>query len=153
MKLFCFYGNKNKDTTPVSLSRILDLAETDPLSYKNEGDQINITMLPPANATGDITDENSGNEDGSEAINNLPGSMLLASAEVDRERNTTTENDDKLAKNKPKERKFMNQSGTGSTPTWPVTRFPKYLLMLTWMKLKQKNYHHWAVLNFSLMMS
>ena len=47
MKLFRFYRNKNKDTTPESLSRILDLAENDSLSHKNEDDLIKITILPP----------------------------------------------------------------------------------------------------------
>ena len=108
-------------------------------------------MLTPTNATGDITDEDFGDEDGSGRINNLPGSMLLASAEVDCERNTPAEDDDEPAKKQ--KRKPIYQSGTGSTPTWPVTRLPGYLLMLTWMKLKQKNYRHWAISNFSLMMS
>ena len=118
MKSFRFYGDKNKNTTPASLSRILDLAENDPLSHKNEDDQIKITIVPPTNATGDITDK-----DGTEIINNLPGSMLLASAEVDRERNRVTEDDAEPAKKKPK-KKPIHQSGTGSTPTWPVTRLP-----------------------------
>ena len=108
MKPFRFYGNKNKDTTLASLSSLLDLAENDPLSHKNESSRIKIAILPTANATGDITDENSGNEGGSGTINVLPGSMLLPSASVNCERNTATEDDDKLAKKKPKKRKFMN---------------------------------------------
>ena len=98
MKPFRFYGNKN--TTPANLIRILDLAENDPLSHKNEDNQIKFTMLPPTNATGEITHEDPGNEDGLGTINNLPGSMLLASAEVDLERNTATEDDDEPAKKK-----------------------------------------------------
>ena len=75
MKPFCFYGNKNKDTTPKSLSRIIDLAENDPLSNKNEDEHIKIAILPPTNATGDIADEDSADEDRSGTINNLPGSV------------------------------------------------------------------------------
>ena len=104
MKSFRCYGNKNKNTTPAGSSRILDLAENDPLSHKNKDDQIKITTLSPTNATGDITDENSGDEDASGAINNLPGSMLLASAKVDRERSTATEDDDEPAKKQPKKK-------------------------------------------------
>ena len=102
MKPFRFYGNKNKNTTPTTLCRIFDSAENDALSQKNETDQIKMTVLPPTNATGNITDEDSGNEDGLGTINNLSESMLLASAELDHERSTTTEDDDEPAKEKPK---------------------------------------------------
>ena len=79
MKSSRFYGNcRNK--TPTSLSRILDLAEENALPYRNEDDQFSVTVLPPTNATGYITDEDSGDEDGAGTINNLPGSMLLAPA-------------------------------------------------------------------------
>ena len=104
MKLFLFYGNKNKNTTPANLSRILVLSENDPLSHKNEDDQIKITILLPTNATGGITDEDSGDEDGSGTINNLPESMLLVSAEIHCERNTATEDDDEPAKKKLKKK-------------------------------------------------
>ena len=104
MKLFRFYKNKNKNTTPATLCRILDLAENDALSHKNEDDQIKITVLPPTNATGNITDEDSGDEDSLGTINNLPGSMLLASAELDHERSTTTEDDNEPTKKKPKKK-------------------------------------------------
>ena len=77
IKPFRFYGNKNKDTTLSSLSRILDLAENNPPSHKNEDDQIKIAILPPINASGNITDEDSGDEDGSGTINNLPGSVAF----------------------------------------------------------------------------
>ena len=82
MKSLRFYGNcRNK--TPTSLSRILDLAEENALPYRNEDDQFSVTVLPPTNATGYITDEDSGDEDGAGTINNLPGSMLLAPALID----------------------------------------------------------------------
>ena len=82
MKSSRFYGNcRNK--TPTSLSRILDLAEENALPYRNEDDQFSVTVLPPTNATGYITDEDSGDEDGAGTINNLPGSMLLAPALID----------------------------------------------------------------------
>ena len=104
MKPFHCYRNKNKNTTPATLCRILDLAENDALSRKNKDDQIKITMLSPTNATGNITDEDSGNKDGSGTINNLTGSMLLASAKLDHERSTTTEDDNEPAKKKPKKK-------------------------------------------------
>ena len=80
------------------------MAENDPPSHKNNDDQIKITILPPTNVTGDITDKDSGDEDGWEAINNLSGSMLLISAKSDRERNTATEDVNEPAKKKPKKK-------------------------------------------------
>ena len=76
------------------------MAENDALSHKNEDDQIKITVLPPTNANNNITDEGSDDKNGSGAINNLSGSKLLASAELDHERRTMTEVDDKTAKKK-----------------------------------------------------
>ena len=104
MKPFCCYGNKNKNTTPATLCSILNLAENDALSHKNEGDQIKITVLPPTNATGNITYKESGDENGSGTINNLTGSMLVASAKLDHKRSTTTEDNNEPAKKKPKQK-------------------------------------------------
>ena len=104
MKPFRFYGNKNKNTTPATLCRILDLAENNAVSDKNEDNQIRITVLPPTNATGNITGEDSGDEDGSKTINHLSRSVLLASAELNHERSTTTEDDDEPVKKKPKKK-------------------------------------------------
>ena len=104
MKPFRFYGNKNKNTTPSTLCRILDLAKNDAVSRKNEDDQIKITVLPPTNATGNITNEDSGNEGGLGTINNLPESMLLSSIELNHKRSTTTEDDNEPAKKKPKKK-------------------------------------------------
>ena len=73
------------------MCRILHLAENDALSHKNEDDQIKINVLPPTNATGNITDKESGDENGSRAINNLTGSMLLASVKLDHKTSTMTE--------------------------------------------------------------
>ena len=82
MKSSRFCGNcRNK--TPTSLSRILDLAEKNALPYCSEVDQFLVSALPPTNATGYITDEDSGDEDGAGAINNLPGNMRLAPALID----------------------------------------------------------------------
>ena len=75
MKSSRFYGNcRNK--TPTSLSRILDLAEENALPYRSEHDQFSVIALSPTNATGFVTDEDSGNENGAETITNLPGGML-----------------------------------------------------------------------------
>ena len=82
------------------------------MSHKNEGNQIKITVLPPTNATGNITDEDSGDEDSSGTINNLTGSMLLASTKLDHERSTTTENTIiRQQKNRKKSRKTKAKLG------------------------------------------
>ena len=65
------------------MSRILDLTEENALPYRSEDDHFSVTVLPPTNATGYITDEDSGDEDGAGTMNNLPGSMLLAPALID----------------------------------------------------------------------
>ena len=113
MKTFRCYGNKNKNTTPATLCRVLNLTENDTLSHKNEGDQIKINVLPPTNATGNITDEESGDEDGSGTINNLTGNMLLASAKLDHKRSTTTEDDNEPAKKKPKKESQKTKAKLG----------------------------------------
>ena len=75
MKSLRFYGNcRNK--IPTSLRRILDLAEQNALPYRNEDYQFSVTVLPPINATGYITDEDSGDEDGVGRISNLPGACF-----------------------------------------------------------------------------
>ena len=113
-----FLENKNKTTTPATLCRILDLAEDDTLSHINKDDQIKVTVLLPINATGNITDKNSGDKDGSEQsitltiktiqeqsmVQEQSGSMLIASAKLDHERSTTTEDDDEPVKKKPKKK-------------------------------------------------
>ena len=71
---------------------------------QNENNQIKITVFPLTNATGNITDEDSGDEDRLGTINNLPESMLLASTELDHKKSTTTEDDDEPAKKKPKKK-------------------------------------------------
>ena len=82
MKSSRFYGNcRNK--TPTSLCRILDLAEENTLLYRCEDDQFLVTVLPPTNATGYITDEDSEDVDGEGTINNLQDRMLLAPALID----------------------------------------------------------------------
>ena len=82
MKSSRFYGNcRNK--TPTSLSRILDLAKENALPYHSEDDQFLATVLQQTNATGYITDEDSGDENGAGMMNNLPGSMLLAPTLID----------------------------------------------------------------------
>ena len=65
------------------MSRILDLAEENALPYRSEDNQFSVTVLPPTNATGNITYEDLREEDGAETINNLPGSMILAPALID----------------------------------------------------------------------
>ena len=82
MQSSLFYSNcRNK--TPTSLSSMLDLAEENTLPYHSENDQFSVTVLPPTNATGCITDEDSGDEVEAETINNLLGRMLFAPALID----------------------------------------------------------------------
>ena len=83
-----FYGKRK---TPTTLSRLLDLEEENARPYRNEDGQFSVTILPPTNATGYITDEDSGNEDGAGTVNNLPGSMLLAPAILDESSNPNDE--------------------------------------------------------------
>ena len=97
MKSTRFYG-KNK--TPATLSRLLDLAEENVWSYRNEGGQFSVTTLPPTNATGYITDEDSGDEDGAGTVNNLPESMLLAPAILDESSNPNDETVEEPSKKK-----------------------------------------------------
>ena len=73
------------------MSRLLDLAEENARPYQNEDEQFSVTILPPTNATGYITDEDSGYEDGAGTVNNLPGSMLLAPAILDESSNPNDE--------------------------------------------------------------
>ncbi|KAK9753556.1 hypothetical protein QE152_g1905 [Popillia japonica] len=52
--------------------------------------EININIMPPITANEDLTDEDSGDED-IMSINNLPGSQLLAEAEIN---NFTSDDED-----------------------------------------------------------
>ena len=97
MKSTRFYG---KSKTPAILSRLLDLAEENTWPYRNEDGQLSVTILPPTNATGYITDEDSGDEDGAGTVNNLPGSMLLASAILDESSNPNDETVERSTKKK-----------------------------------------------------
>ena len=65
MNFASFYGDCRSKTS-TTLSRILDLTEENALPFRNEDeDQFSITKLPPKNATGYVTDEDSGDEDDS----------------------------------------------------------------------------------------
>ncbi|KAK9877992.1 hypothetical protein WA026_020206, partial [Henosepilachna vigintioctopunctata] len=64
---FCFRG--------FSLHEALAMLEEDDVNTES------ITLLPPNNACGNITDEDSGNEDQLD-INNLPPSMIQSQVEV-----------------------------------------------------------------------
>ena len=97
MKSTQFYG---KSKTPATLSRLLDLAEEKARPYRNEDGQFSVTILPPTNATGCITDEDSGDEDGAGTVNNLPGSMLLAPAILDKSSNPNDETVEEPSKKK-----------------------------------------------------
>ena len=53
------------------------------MPYRNKNDQFLVTVLPPTNTTGYITDEDSEDEDRVGTISNSPKSMLLAPALID----------------------------------------------------------------------
>ena len=84
------------------MSRLLDLAEENDWPHRNEDGQFSVTILPPTNAMGYITDEDSGDEDGAGTVNNLPGSMLLAPAILDE---SSKPNDETVLKNHQKRNK------------------------------------------------
>lgn len=73
-------------------------------------DQIDIVMMPPENATGNVTDEDSGPEDGP-VLDNLPGSQLRAPAEIqlsrsdDESEDATTDDAKETKKKKAKNKK------------------------------------------------
>ena len=109
MKSTRFYG---KSKTPATLSRLLDLAQENVWPYRNEDGQFSVTILPPTNAAGYITDQDSGNEDGAGTVNNLPGSMLLAPAILD----VSSNPNDETVKEPPKrneESKLIHHLGPG----------------------------------------
>ena len=118
MKSTRFYG---KSKTPATLSRLLDLAEN-ARPYRKEDGQFSITILPPTNATGYITDEDSGDEDGAGTVNNLSGSMLLALAILDKSSNP---NDETVEE--PPKKKRRKQTDTPSR-SWAKTDLKNDLL-------------------------
>lgn len=65
----------------LSLAELLEILEDDNLGDTNEMDEIDIVLGPPENACGNVTDEDSGDED-TVNVNNLPGSILRAEAEL-----------------------------------------------------------------------
>ena len=78
--------------------------------------------------------------------------MLLASAEVDRKRNTATEDDDEPAKKKPKKKGHKPKRNWVKTDL-ACDQAPWIPANAHMDEIKAKNYHHWAISNFSLMMS
>ena len=64
MQSICFYG-KSKPKTFETLNRLLNLAEdNNSQSHTNKNDELIMIVFPPNNATGYVTDEDSGDEDG-----------------------------------------------------------------------------------------
>lgn len=64
----------------MTLNELLQSLEEDDQEFFNRG-EIQIALQPPINACQDLTDEDSGDEDLMN-VNNLPGSQLLAEAEI-----------------------------------------------------------------------
>ena len=75
-----------------------------------DNEPVIIPILPPENATGNITDEDSGDEDGGGTINNLPGSMLSAPAVFEEDEDTENDLEPKFKKIRtPTERKWVKR--------------------------------------------
>lgn len=68
--------------------------------------------MPPENGTGEITDEDSGDEDGGGVLKNLSGSMLQAQVVIN-DLNGEVEEDtkQKLNRNKNSEKMSMKENG------------------------------------------
>ncbi|KAL3267110.1 hypothetical protein HHI36_011250 [Cryptolaemus montrouzieri] len=65
----------------------------------NQTSHIDVIMMPPSNANGEVTDEDSGDED-QVRPSNLPGSQLSASAEVysdDRNRDDDFDSEEEIS--------------------------------------------------------
>ena len=64
MQLIHFH-DKSKPKTPEALNSLLNLAEDSDLqSHTNKNDKLIMTVLPPNNPTGYVTDEDSEDKDG-----------------------------------------------------------------------------------------
>ncbi|XP_057660717.1 piggyBac transposable element-derived protein 3-like [Diorhabda carinulata] len=63
----------------LTLNELLQIIEED--DHNEVDDEISLTIMPPKNSCEEVTDEDSGDEDHLD-INNLPGSQLLAEAEI-----------------------------------------------------------------------
>lgn len=63
----------------LSLNQIIAILEEDKVTENTN--EANITLLPPENANGNITDEDSGEED-EVNLSNLPASQLRTQAEI-----------------------------------------------------------------------
>lgn len=100
-----FYSNR---TNPGSLADLITSAEAD-----TSEEELVVTILPPDNATGNITDEDSGAEDGGGTINNLPGSMLRAPAVLGSEGVSDDEEEIEHKHKKAKKSKAKAKSTTG----------------------------------------
>ena len=122
MKSTRFYG-KNK--TLATLSRLLDLAEENAWPYQNENGQFSVTILPPTNAMGYTTDEDSGDEDGAGTVDNLPGSMLLAPAILDESSNPNDETVEEPPKKK--RRKQTDTPSRSGAKTDPKSDLPEWV--------------------------
>lgn len=79
--------------------------------------------MPPENATGFITDKDSGDEDRGETINNLPGSMLSAPAVLDEENDSDEKELDPKSKKQDSvtERKWVKRDISGKLPIFSST--------------------------------
>ena len=133
------------------MSRLLDLAEENARPNRNEDEQFSVTILLPTNATGYITDEDSGDKDGVRTVNNLPGSMLLAPVILDESSNL---NDETVEE--PPKKKRRKQTDTPSR-SWAKTDLkndlPEWVPDDTIIEeLRATKLTPKAALNFSLMM-
>ena len=104
-----FYG---KSKTPSTLTNVLNLTKENVLSYCNEDMHFFVTVLLPTNATGYVTDNDSGNEDDAGTVCNSPRSVLLTLAVIGNSINRNYEDIEEAAKNS-KESKMTSHLGPG----------------------------------------
>ncbi|KAK9702541.1 Transposase IS4 [Popillia japonica] len=80
-----------RDRRPLKLHKLMDELEKAVVEVSEQKLPTSITIFPPDNAQGEITDEDSGEED-EVCIDNLPGSQLRVRAELNFDEPTRQEN-------------------------------------------------------------
>ena len=125
-----FYGKKRNP----SLAEILDSAEDGTYRCTDNSDNFVVTIVPPDNACGEVTDEDSGDEDGGGTINNLPGSMLRSEVPI-----LECDDDEPPTKKSKSSRKRIKKDIESKIPTWEPTE-NSHLQQLREKELDPKDY-------------
>ena len=125
-----FYGKKRNP----SLAEILDSAEDGTYRCTDNSDNFVVTIVPPDNACGEVTDEDSGDEDGGGTINNLPGSMLRSEVPI-----LECDDNEPPTKKSKSSRKWIKKDIESKIPTWEPTE-NSHLQQLREKELDPKDY-------------